>query len=109
MYAYPLNSRSPNQNFSTVVDGFTFDITLNTACDLLFATVKIDDKVVKTSGRCIEGQWMVPYSAYLPDGCGNFKFFTRDERYPAYDDFNVSCVLVYYSADEIKEAEESGT
>lgn len=108
MYSYTLDSSSPNQNFSTVVDGFRFDITLNTAFDMLFATVDINGVRVKTTCRCINGQFIVPYAAYLPEGCGNFLFYTKDDNYPSYKNFNNTCFLVYLSADEIKEA-RSGT
>lgn len=107
MYAFPLNQSSPNQSFTTVVDGFTFDITLQTAFGILFATVDIDGVRVKTSCRCINQQWIVPYPAYLPEGCGNFMFLVNGEQYPNYGDFNSTCVLVYFSADEIKEMQNA--
>lgn len=103
MYSYTLDSSAPNQNFRTVVDGFTFDITLNTALDMLFATVDINGERVKTTCRCINGQFIVPYPAYLPDGCGNFLFYTKDENYPNYQNFNTTCMLIYLSDSEIKE------
>lgn len=101
MYSFELDETSPNQNFSTTVDGVDFDITLNTANDLLFATVKVNGKIVSNGCRCIPNTWIVPYMAYLPSKCGNFKFLTRDEVYPRYSDFNTSCILVYYSSEEI--------
>lgn len=107
MYGYTLDSGAPNQSFKTVVDGHRFDIDFHSAMGLLFATVKVDGEVVKTSGRCIEGQWIAPYQAYMPDECGNFMFVTRDEQYPEYSTFNTQCVLVYYTKEEM-EAYENG-
>lgn len=103
MYSFNLDPTKANQRFTTVVDGFQFDITLNTAYDLLFATVIVNGNVAKTAVRCVPNGWLIPYSAYAPDGCGNFRFITRDGKYPTYRDFNKSCVLVYNSANEIKE------
>ena len=109
MYTYTLNPTSANQSFQTVVEGHRFDITFKTAMKMLFATVSIDDKVVKTSGRCIEGTWLVPYKSYLPADCGNFMFVTRDEQYPNHNDFNFSCVLVYYTKEEFEEYNKNGS
>ena len=103
MYSFNLDTSKPNQRFSTVADGFQFDITLNTASDMLFATIAVDGVVAKTSVRCVPGGWLIPYMAYAPDGCGNFRFLTRNGEYPNYRNFNESCILVYYSAEEIKE------
>lgn len=102
MYVFELNNKAPNQRFSTVVDGFHFDIELHTAFDMLFATVSIDGVVIKTSVRCVPYGWLIPYAAYAPEGCGNFRFETRDDEYPAYKDFNTSCRLVYMSKAEIE-------
>ena len=104
MYSFELDPTSPNQQFSTVADGIDFEITLNTAGGLLFATVKANGKTVKTSGRCVNGQWLIPYMAYAPAGCGNFKFLMRDGEYPNYKNFNTTCILVYYAHDELENA-----
>jgi hypothetical protein len=102
MYSFELNNKAPNQKFSTVVEGFLFDIELHTAYDMLFATISVNGKTVKTSVRCIPFGWLIPYLAYAPDGCGNFRFETRDGEYPSYNDFNSSCRLIYYSRSEIE-------
>ena len=101
MYTFNLNSGAPNQRFSTVVDSFEFDIELHTAYDLLFASISVDGTTVKTSGRCVPSGWLIPYPAYAPEGCGNFRFETRNSEYPNYQNFNTSCFLVYYSKEEI--------
>ena len=103
MNSYTLNSTAANQKISTVIDGFRFDITIMSALGLMFATTAIDGVVVKTSCRCVNGQPIVPYDAYLPEGCGNFFFVTLDDCYPNHNDFNTNCIMVYLTANEIAE------
>lgn len=102
MYSFDLDPTSPNQQFSTVADGINYEITLNTSDNLLYATVKANGTVLKNSGRCIGGRWLIPYIAYAPSGSGNFKFLTRDGEYPNYKNFNTTCILVYYTHDELE-------
>lgn len=101
MYSFELDPESPNQQFSTIADGINFEITLNTANNLLFATIKANGKTLKESGRCIGNQWLIPYMAYAPEGCGNFKFITINDEYPNYKNFNASCILMYYTNEEL--------
>lgn len=103
MYTYLLDRNSPNQSFTTIVDGIEFDITLQTANDVLFATIKANGKIVKTSGRCVPGSWLIPYPAYAPEGCGNFMFLTRNNEYPNFKNFNTSCILIYASKEEMRD------
>lgn len=100
MYAYDLDSTKPNQSMSVTIDEHEFSIALQTAGDLIFATVDVDGKRVTTSNRVVPFGWLIPYPAYIPSDCGNFRFVCTTSDYPEFSRFNTGCILVYYSREE---------
>lgn len=52
--------------------------------------------------RVCEGEWLIPYESYNYSQSGNFAIYERQEQYPLFLNFNSSCEMRYYTAEEIQ-------
>lgn len=87
----------PNQSFSIIIDGVSFDVAIKTT-SVTIADITIDD-VIKLQGvKCMPNRPIIPYE-YLENG--NFFFVCDGEEYPYYTNFGTSQNLVYLTADEM--------
>lgn len=95
-------SRVPNQAFTIFTNGMTLAFTLNWFRDQLYVTVdEVGGDNIVTSERACDRQFILPERIALRGDGGNFRFEDDNREYPDYRNFNRSCVLVKYSADEI--------
>ena len=98
--------KTPNQEFTALVDGHYIEFRLCSMDGFTFADVKVDGKSVASSLMCVGFSWLIPYR-HQHEGFGNFRFETSDEEYPYYTNFGTTCKFYYYDKDEY-EAVESG-
>lgn len=89
----------PNQRFSISVEGLTYRFSLRYFRDMMYCTITdIDDIVLASNIRCTNKGWLLPFA--YKQMMGNFRF-ENSEGYPVYKDFQTTCSLVYYSAEDL--------
>lgn len=96
MIRYELNSE-PNQYLEIPVDGHRYSLTLRTFNGMLFADIAVDGTDVAKSVRCVPYGFIVPEFAMVE---GNFLFSAKEDSYPSWEDFDTTCFLYYFTAEE---------
>jgi hypothetical protein len=90
----------PRQEFTIVLDGIFFDITLQAVDDCMYATILANGAAVVKAQRCVAAFEILPYH-YLEGTGGNFVFITANDDLPWWENFGTDQLLVYASAAEI--------
>ena len=88
----------PKQQFTVVLDGLLWDVTLKVAAGVMCADVSRAGVVLVQGGRCVAGQLLFPSD--LEAGYGNFMFLTDAGDLPGWEQFDTQ-TLVYASAAEL--------
>lgn len=91
-------SALPNQQFNTILDGNSWDITLRTTNDQISVSLVLNNVDLLDNARAVAGELIIP-SKY--EESGNFFFVTQDQQMPDYAQFGVSQSLIYVSAAEL--------
>src|SRR4051794_30082585 len=91
-------SAVPNQRFTVVLDGNSWDVTLRQTNGVMSASLALNGTPVIENVRAVAGMRLIP-SRY--EEAGNFVFVTADFQMPDYVLFNVSQSLLYASAAEL--------
>ena len=92
---------TPNQEFSTQLDGFAYIIRIKTFGEITTVSVTIDGVLFISGMRIVAGQPLLPY---LDGGGGNFFFTTETQELPFYTQFDVTHFLYYLSPTELENA-----
>ena len=84
----------PNQSLTIRLNDDRYEIRLVTiAANIMAISIKRNDELL------IQNQRIVPFVMLLPEhnahGAGNFIFFTPDNAYPFYEEFNNGHVLYF--------------
>lgn len=93
----------PNQSFSMIIDSRTYRVRIGDIGDgRMFADVTIDTIPVITGGRCLHGDFLLPWPS-LEQGGGNFMWFDDQARNPSYVNFgaNPTCRLYWIPPAEL--------
>lgn len=88
----------PNQSFSSILDGNTWDFILKSVEGTTVVSLTRNGTSVLESARAAAGSLIIP-SQY--EESGNFFFVTQNFELPFYTRFNVSQSLLYASAAEL--------
>jgi hypothetical protein len=91
-------SAVPNQRFSVVLDGNSWDVTVRATDGVTAVSLARNGVLVIENLRAVAGMKIIP-SEY--EEAGNFAFFTANFELPDYRSFGVSQRLVYFSAAEL--------
>lgn len=94
----------PRQSLSIVLNNnrwglHVYEITGGMACD-----VTLNDVLVISGVRAVAGRQILPYRYQTIAGGGNFAFKSADNntKIPWYEDFGVTCSLIYATTQEIE-------
>lgn len=90
----------PNQSFSIILDGNTWNFLLKTVEDTTAVSLTLNGIDIIDSSRAASGALIIP-SRY--EEAGNFFFTTANYQLPFYTSFNISQSLIYVSATELAE------
>lgn len=88
----------PNQEFSLILDGNSWDISLKTTDGITSASLTLNGVDILDGAPVVAGAWIIQ-AAY--QNSGNFFFVTHNFQLPAYTQFGVSQSLIYASQAEI--------
>ena len=92
-----------NQSFSVFQDDKNYQISIQSTQGVMSASISIDGTPVTSGDRFTSDAPLIPY-AYLELGGGNFIFTTEGENLPAFEQFDVTQFLIYFSASEVENA-----
>lgn len=93
MIAVPLEAL-PNQSLTIRLNDDRYEIKLITISEGMMAISIIrNDVLLIQNQRIVPGVLLLP--AYRAMGAGNFIFFTPDDSYPYYEEFNNGHVLYF--------------
>ena len=69
---------------------------------LMYVTIELTDGTrVAGPVRVCNGEWLIPYMAYSPDGGGNCRVVDDEGQYPMFDRFSSHGRLEYYTFEEL--------
>lgn len=88
----------PNQQFTIILDGNTWDFVIKATDGVMSVTLTRNGAMIMQNMRVVANMRIIP-SAY--EEAGNFVFVTQNFELPDYTKFNVSQVLLYASAAEL--------
>lgn len=88
------------QNFTIVIDGLRYDVTIKVAFYYMICDIKIDGVKVISGQNILNGEPLLPYP-YLENGGGNFIFLSDTEEDPWYENFGGTDILVYIERAEL--------
>ena len=97
MQSVPI-SAVPNQDFTIILDGNTWDITLKTTDGIISASLNLNSIDIVDNARVVSGSYIIQ-EQYQESG--NFFFLTQNQELPLYTQFNVTQSLIYISAAEL--------
>jgi hypothetical protein len=92
-------SAIPNQEFSILLDGQLYDISLKFTAGVMAISITRDGTILISGLRAISGYILIPY-LYLESG--NFIFITEEGDYPEYSQFGITQFLVFASQLELE-------
>lgn len=95
-------TQTPNQSLSVVIDNHSYTITLKLVKNIMEFSLSVDDQKITDGERCFPNQFILPYT-YMVRG-GNFIFKCENGEYPNWQNFGGSCVLLFFSEEEIADA-----
>lgn len=95
----------PKQQFTIVLDGLQWDVTLKAAAGIICADLSRAGEIVVQGARCVAGQLIVPQN--LEAGFGNFLFLTALGDLPWWEQFDTQ-TFIYASALELAGARNGG-
>lgn len=91
----------PNQEFQFIADGVEYEFRIHFWNGMMFCSLSINGERKLDSVKCISGKWLIPFD-YILKG-GNFRFECVDpSEYPDYNNFGISCNLIYYTKEEFE-------
>lgn len=99
----------PNQAFSMIINNLTYRVRIADIGDgRMVADVTINTTPVISGGRCIHGDFLLPWPS-LENGGGNFMWFDDQGRNPNYVNFgaNPTCRLYWIPPAELAAAYEA--
>lgn len=88
----------PNQAFSIVLDKNTWEFVIKSTNGVMSVSLTRNGELIIDSLRAVSGMRIIP-SKY--EEAGNFVFYTQNFELPDYSKFNISQILVYFSAAEL--------
>lgn len=98
MIAVPLEVL-PSQSLTIRLNDDRYEIRLVTIAENLMAI-----SITRNDELLVQSQRIVPYVLLLPahkaQGAGNFTFYTPDDTYPFYEEFNNGHVLYFVPEDD---------
>ena len=96
-------AEDPNQTFEVSPYGITYVFTLKRIRGFMYVTIE-DSLGNRISGplRVCNAAWLIPHTAYNNEGGGNFLILNQNNEYPDFKNFETSCQLRYYTAEEIE-------
>ena len=97
MRVVPL-SANPNQSFTLTIDSVRWGIRLRDVMGLMVADISRAGAALLTGTRILAGEAIIPYR-YLETA--NFIMLTVGDELPDWQQFGMSQLLLYMSADEI--------
>ena len=94
-------SHTPNQTFSTSVNGHSFSFAIRTCRGMPYMSVSIDGKPYQAGAKCVPNEsifgWTVNDIAQ-----GEFRFVVIGDKYPSYESFGgQSCRFAYIPFGEL--------
>ena len=92
-------NKYPNQNKTTTIEGDYYSITLNTFRGYTLATIYRNEELIISGFLCLPNKNIIPYKGLTPKG--NFRFDCITDDYPNYKNFGDSCILRWYSTEEL--------
>ena len=90
----------PNQEFSIMLEGVLFDLTLRAINDCMYCDVTANGNPVVSGARCVAGYQIMPY-LYQEGISGNFTFQTLNYELPWWEEFGISQYLIYATASDL--------
>jgi hypothetical protein len=87
-----------NQAFTVIIDGNTWDFAIKSTNGVMSVSLTLNSVDLIDNTRAVAGMRIIP-SQY--EEAGNFVFYTQNFALPDYTQFNITQVLVYYSAVEL--------
>ena len=88
----------PNQDFSVVLDGNLWDVTVKATNGVMSVSLTLNGVAVIDNLRAAANMRLIP-SQY--EEAGNFAFLTANYQLPNYEQFNLTQRLLYFSAAEL--------
>ena len=95
---------NPNYIMEVMPETESYQFHIRYIRGLMYVTIS-DMEGNRISGpiRVCNGEWLIPYMAYSPQGGGNFRIVDDEGQYPNFERFSTHCRLEYYSLSELFE------
>lgn len=93
----------PNQSFDVVLENVRYSFRFVACFDCMAVDISRDGVDVLRGARVVNGSLLIP-SQYQYYGGGNFAIICSTDEIPYYDRFGITQFLIYYTADEMREA-----
>lgn len=90
-----------NQEFTIVLEGARYNLSIKQATGCMEMDIIRDDVVILTGIRPVAGSPVIPYK-YLERG--NFLFLTENDDLPWWEKFGATQSLLYLTIDEMEQA-----
>lgn len=94
-------SKDYNQEFSTSYGEYQFLLKFTSFRNLWYCTITRtdgeEDVVLAANVRCVNGEWLIPWSRHAE--LGNFRFEDLEGEY-LHPSLNKDLILVYYTPNE---------
>ncbi len=93
----------PRQQFSVVLDSQRWGIRIYQATGCMAVDFTLNDVELINGVRAVADYQLLPYRYMAARGLGNFAFATggNNTELPWWEDFGMSCKLIYASASEL--------
>lgn len=93
----------PNQSFDVVLENVRYSFRFVACFDCMAVDIARDGVDIVRGARVVNGSLLIP-SQYQYYNGGNFAIISSSEDIPYYDQFGITQFLIYYTADEMREA-----
>lgn len=93
----------PNQNKTISIEEDYYSLTFNSFNGYTLATISRNDELLIEGFLCLPNKNIIPFNGLSPKG--NFRFVCITDDYPNYKEFGKSCILRWYTIDELNSIE----